>query len=160
MTEENFNSDASEEAGKLITLTQAQLDNMIGDRVKREKEKFADYEDMKAEIEAHKAQLAAQLTELDSANSRYAAAEREIAELARVSQLQAVADAAGVPVSCLAGSTADRAEAIALTLEAVGIDLGRPRSPEPDHTQGHRNGDPAPSDPVVARLTKAVTNTR
>jgi len=90
--------------------SQADLDRIIGDRVARERGKFADYDELKAKAaELDKASEATK-SEIQKATERADAAERR-AKDAEISALRAeVAGAKGVPLTALAGSTREELE--------------------------------------------------
>lgn len=150
-------TDDSEDTEFKPITSQAELDKIIGERVKRTKARYADYDDLKRRVD----ELDSRDSELEAANTRLAAAELELAELAQESHLRAVAEAAGVPLACLVGTVAERMEAITTHLESVGMDFGGPRTPDPDPTQGQSAPiDTGPSDPMTAKLTKAINKGR
>ena len=57
------------------TLTQSQIDAIVEDRLRRQREKYADYDDLKAKAAAKDAQDAAAKTELQQAHDRATKAE-------------------------------------------------------------------------------------
>lgn len=93
--------------------SQEDLDRIIGDRLARERTKFADYQDLKAKAERFDALEEQNKTELQKALDRAAAAEALAAD-ASVKVLRSdVASAKGVPVDLLSGSTKEELEAAA-----------------------------------------------
>lgn len=89
------------------TFSQAEVDNIVGERLKREREKFADYADLKSK--------AGQYDDLFKAHGEMTAeTERLKAELAEMQKQVATRDArakisaeTGVPASLLTGETED-----------------------------------------------------
>lgn len=63
------------------TLTQADVDKIVTDRLKREREKFADYEDLKTKAGKLAAIEAAQLTDAEKSAAALAAAEKRNTDL-------------------------------------------------------------------------------
>lgn len=117
-TPEGGNNTTSTETEK--TFTQTELDRIVADRLKREREKFADYNDLKAKAEAADSSK----SELAKLADRVAAAEKRAAD-AEAKQMRAeVAQAKGLSAAQakrLAGSTKEELEADAdELLEAFG----------------------------------------
>ncbi len=152
---ENTTSATTSGAGdefKAIT-SQADLDRIIGDRVKREKAKFGDYEDLKAKAAKYDEVEEANKTELQKAIERAEAAEKDAATLRSTQQLAdlktQVSDKyqkAGynIPPSVLSGTTLEEIEAHAESVKAL---LPAPRTPGNVPSEGHTvttgSGDPA-----------------
>jgi hypothetical protein len=90
--------------------SQADLDRIIGERVARERGKFADYDDLKTKAAEYDKAAEATKSEIQKATERAEAAERR-AKDAEVTALRAeVASAKGVPLTALAGNTRDELE--------------------------------------------------
>lgn len=68
------------------TFTQADLDRIVQDRLLRERQKFADYEDLKSKAAKFDELESAQKSELEKANERLAALERQAADAAQAAQ--------------------------------------------------------------------------
>lgn len=87
------------------TFTQEDVDRIVGERIKREREKYADYDDLKAKANASDETK----SELEQLRERAESAERKANELEHANQLRAWAEQAasetGVPASVLRGST-------------------------------------------------------
>ncbi|WP_433657538.1 hypothetical protein ACQPW1_38335 [Nocardia sp. CA-128927] len=119
--------------------TQAEFDAAISDRITRVRNRYADYDELKAtaaritEIEAEHA------TALTEAVSRAGAAESRITELEAAALRVDVATTAGVPAGLLHGTTREELEASAAALNSF---RGASRV-EPDPNQGRttRSGD-------------------
>jgi len=91
------------------TFTQEDVDRIVAERLRREREKYADYDDLKAKAAAADASK----SELQKLAERLAAAEKRMQE-AEVKALRAeVAAAKGVPADLLHGSTKEELEAYA-----------------------------------------------
>ena len=119
--------------------TQADLDRIIAARVSREREKFADYDDLKVKAAEHDKAVDAQKSEAQKAIERAEAAEAKVAKLETREQIATwkaeVARATGVPALALAGSTKEEIEAHAATLKPLiktpgPVIPGQERSPD------------------------------
>lgn len=102
------------------TLTQSEVDRLLGERLAREREKYADYDDLKAAASRLKEIEDAGKSEQQKLADQLAAAQRQIAErdaaLAEATQASLRATVAadkGVPASSLTGSTKEELEAAA-----------------------------------------------
>lgn len=89
------------------TFTQAEMDAIIGDRLNRERKKYADYEDLKAKAEKFDELKNASKTELQKATEKATALEQELNTLKtqqKVAAIRAkVAQEMGVPADLLFG---------------------------------------------------------
>lgn len=65
---------------KAIT-TQADLDRLIGERVKRERDKYADYKELKTKADEFDRLAEANKSEIEKANDRVTKAEAEVAQV-------------------------------------------------------------------------------
>lgn len=96
------------------TFTQKELDSIVQERLQRERNKYADYEAYKEKAEKYDAAEEAQKSELQKANERATALEKELNALKKAGEVRdirsRVAEKTGVPVSLL---TADTEEACA-----------------------------------------------
>lgn len=89
------------------TFTQEDVDRIVAERLRREREKYADYDDLKARAAAADASK----SELQQLAERLAATEKRMQE-AEIKALRAeVAAGKGVPVDLLRGSTKEELEA-------------------------------------------------
>lgn len=97
------------------TFTQAEVDAIIGDRLKREREKFADYSDLKTKAEEYDKQQAASKSELQKEQEKSAALQKEIEAMKKKSTIAEarakVAKDTGVPIECLSGEDEDSCKA-------------------------------------------------
>lgn len=105
------------------TFTQSQLDAIVADRLSREREKYAGFEDLKKKAEAYDQQIEASKTDLqrlteerDKYKSDYEALEAK--ETARKLR-EEVAKEKGIDPSVLRGSTKEELEAHADQLKAL-----------------------------------------
>ncbi|MBF6584426.1 DUF4355 domain-containing protein [Nocardia farcinica] len=102
------------------TLTQSEVDRLLGERLAREREKFADYDDLKAKAQRLQEIEDANKTEQQKAQERIEQLSRQLAEKeqlvaqATLQSLKAtVAAKKGVPASSLTGTTQEELEASA-----------------------------------------------
>lgn len=93
--------------------TQADLDRIVGDRLARERAKFADYDELKAAASKLSEIEEANKTEAEKVAERLATAEKRAADLEVKALRSDVALAKGVPVALLTGSTQEELEAAA-----------------------------------------------
>lgn len=112
--------DGGEENGFQPITSQADLDRLIGERLSRERAKFADYDDLKAAAEKLGQIEESNKSEIQKALERAEAAEKRAEEAAAAEAaagLKAVraeiAAAKGVPASLLSGSTVEELEVAA-----------------------------------------------
>lgn len=107
------------------TFTQAELDAIVKERLKREREKHSDYDELKAKAEKFDAAEEASKSELQKAVERAEAAEKELnglkAKQQRAELVTSVAKEAGIDAELLAamsGATEDEIRANAELLKA------------------------------------------
>jgi len=107
------------------TFTQAELDSIVKERLKRDRERYADYDELKAKAEKFDAAEEASKSELQKAVERAEALKAELdgirAEQARQSLVAQVAKDSGVDPELLAamrGTTEDEVRAHAELLKA------------------------------------------
>ena len=124
------------------TFTQAELDAVVKDRLKREREKYADYDAVKAiatkldEIEA------ANKSELEKANEKAAKLEAELNGIKKAAELremrEKIATENNIPANLLTGTTEDeckaQVESIKGLLSANGIPTSVSDGGEPNHS--------------------------
>jgi Diol dehydratase reactivase ATPase-like domain. len=121
MATETVNQEATnvnEQAEK--TFTQAELDQIIADRLKREREKYPDYDSLK-EKAARLDQIEEDAkTELQKAQERAEKLQAELSAMKHTEEVRSIRDkvaqATGVPASLLTGETEE-----ACTEQAAGI---------------------------------------
>lgn len=91
------------------TFSQAELDAIISDRLKREREKYADYESMREKAAKLDEIEEASKSELQKATERAERLESELTQLKKAEEIrqirEKVASATGVPMSLLTGET-------------------------------------------------------
>jgi predicted nucleic acid-binding Zn-ribbon protein len=113
------------------TFTQAELDAVVKDRLKREREKYSDYEDLKAKAAKFDEAEEANKTELQKATERAKALEDELNGLKEAEKLRTmraeVAKETGIPANLLTGSTEDECKAQAEAIKAFAQPQGYPK---------------------------------
>ena len=98
--------------------SQEELDRIIQSRLARDRAKFADYDELKKAADRLSQIEEANKTEAEKAAARADAAERRAAELETKALRAEVANAKGVPVALLTGSTQEELEVAADALIA------------------------------------------
>jgi hypothetical protein len=138
--EESVRQEA-EDKGK--TLTQAEVDKIVADRVARERKKFADYDDLKKKAARLQQIEDGQKTEAQKLNDQLAAQSVELQEL-RVEKIRrAAASAAGLDPDLAEFITAaDEGEATEQARKLAERLKSNTRSPAPDFKQGTRSTPP------------------
>jgi predicted nucleic acid-binding Zn-ribbon protein len=113
------------------TFTQAELDAVFKDRLKREREKYSDYEDLKAKAAKFDEAEEANKTELQKVTERAKALEDELNGLKEAEKLRTmraeVAKETGIPANLLTGSTEDECKAQAEAIKAFAQPQGYPK---------------------------------
>ena len=103
--------------------TQADLDRIVGDRLARERKKYADYNDLKAKAEKLDELEDANQSELDKVRKQFESTKAELDELKSAQQVtewkNTVAKDTGVPASVLRGTTEDDIRSHAESLKAL-----------------------------------------
>ena len=104
------------------TFTQAELDKIVGERLAREREKYADYEAYKEKASKLDTIEEASKTELQKATEKAAKLESELNALKKEREVREirenVAKETGIPVNLLTGNTADECKAQAIAIQA------------------------------------------
>ncbi|WP_347031730.1 hypothetical protein [Brevibacterium paucivorans] len=103
--------------------TQADLDRIVGDRLARERKKYADYNDLKAKAEKLDELEDANQSELDKVRKQFESTKAELDELKSAQQVtewkNTVAKDTGVPASVLRGTTEDDIRSHAESLKTL-----------------------------------------
>ncbi|ROP45940.1 capsid assembly scaffolding protein Gp46 family protein [Pseudokineococcus lusitanus] len=150
--------------------SQEDFDRRIADRLRREREKFAGFDEIKRKADAYDAAEVEKQSDVEKANARAAAAEQRATEAEAKSLRLDVAAAKGVPaglVPRLHGATREELEADADALLALlppatgGGTGGTPPRPRPDSTQGSStpardNGSPERREQMYRALGRPV----
>ena len=117
------------------TFSQSELDAIISDRLKRERDKYADYDSLKEKATRLDEIEEASKTELQKATERAEKLESELTQLKRAEEIrqirEKVASTTGVPASLLTGETEE-----ACTEQAAGILSFKTSAPYPTVKDG------------------------
>lgn len=114
--------------------SQEELDQRIGQRLARERDKFADYDQIKQKAAEYDAAQEAAKTELQREQEARATLEQKIADLETSTLRATLAADSGVPPELVAGASEDEMKAsIAKLIEFRGEPS---RTPKPDPFQG------------------------
>ena len=118
MAEETVNQGTNQTAGQTQTertFTQAEVDAMIGERLSRERAKYADYEQIKAKADQYTAQEEAAKSDLQKALDKAAKLQSELDGLKKSNAARDARDKVsaetGVPASLLTGETEEACKA-------------------------------------------------
>jgi hypothetical protein len=137
------NDNGGDESGFTPPATQDDLNRIIDARLKREREKYADYTELQAK--------AAKLAEIEEANKteqerqaeRLAGLERELEEERAEKVRLRIASEYGIKsehLKFLTGSDEDELVDKAKDLQQLYGETGKPRPPKPDPNQGRQSG--------------------
>lgn len=120
--------------------SQADLDRIIADRLARERQKYADYSELKEKATQFDAAQEAAKSEAQKQAEALQAAQSELEKYRLREQVSAwakeVAEATGVPADALRGSSKEELEAHAEQLKALGVGQAAPPAPNPVPTIG------------------------
>lgn len=93
------------------TFTQAEMDAIIGDRLKRERAKYSDYDDLKAKATAYDAVEEANKSDLQKANEKAESLQAQLDALTKANQerelRERISSETGVPANLLRGGNED-----------------------------------------------------
>ncbi|MCD0450774.1 DUF4355 domain-containing protein [Actinocorallia sp. API 0066] len=134
-------------AGGDKTFTQADLDRLIAERLKREREKYADYDELKQRAQAADQAADSSKTELQKLTARVEAAEKKAAASELKALKSEIAQAKGLTPSQarrLQGSTREELEADADDLLEA---FGGSKKDEPKDTDKETEGDGKKDEP-------------
>lgn len=159
-TEQAGNSGPTATATQFEAITsQEEFDRRLADRLRREREKFSDYDDLKAS--------AARLAEIEEANKTeaqkqadaLAAAQAKVAEYETREQITSwkaeVSQETGVPANVLAGSTREEIAAHAETLKPLITQPAQQQAPQTVSTIGNQPDRPSASVPIADQIAAA-----
>ena len=117
---ETVNQEVTEHPEK--TFSQAELYHIVGERLAREREKYADYDAFKEKAARLDALEESQKSELEKLTERATAAETELANLKKAQSVRDMRDKVsqetGVPANLLTGETEEECKAIAEAIKA------------------------------------------
>lgn len=135
MTEETVTEQTSDEAAPTgepkveeKTLTQAEVDRIVKERLARERQKYADYEELKQKAEAADSSK----TDLEKLTEQIEALKAENESNKLKALRSEIAGAKGVPANLLTGTTQEELEEQADAL----LEFAKSRAPKTDTSQG------------------------
>lgn len=111
MEKETVNQEVVETATETAerTFTQAELDQIIGERLKREREKYPDYDALKEKAARFDEIEEASKSELQKATEKAERLETELSQLKKAEEIRGVREAVatqyGIPTNLLSGET-------------------------------------------------------
>lgn len=116
---QDVTKDTQEGEGKQ-TFTQEEVNKIVADRIKREREKYSDYETLKGKADKFDEIKSANKSELDKVRERNTTLETELATLRKNEEIrllkETIASECGVPLNVLSGEDEEslRAQATAI----------------------------------------------
>lgn len=142
MGTDNQNSQEEAQTQEQKTFTQAELDAVVKDRLKREREKYADFDALKAKAAKFDEIEQANKTELEKANEQVSALKAQLDGIKKAEELREmrtkIATENNVPANLLTGATEDeckaQVESIRELLKANGIPTSVSDGGEPIHS--------------------------
>lgn len=124
------------------TFTQAEVDAIIGDRLQRERSKYADYSQLKEKADLYDQAQEANKTELQKANERAEALQKELTGLKQAEMIRAtrekVSQETGVPIHLLTAGTEEECKAQADAIKAYAQPSAYPQVPDGGEPQGRQ----------------------
>lgn len=128
------------------TFTQAEVDSIVSDRLQRERSKYADYKALKDKAEAYDKFTEANKSELEKANERAAALQKELDGLKQAETVRGIREQVsketGVPAELLTATTEEDCKAQAEAIKA----FAKPSYPsvrDAGELQGNQKSSPA-----------------
>lgn len=123
--------------------TQAEVDKIVGERLARDRAKFADYDDLKEKASKFDELEEANKTELQKANEKVASLQAELDGIKAAEAIRTIRDKVAqeleIPASLLTGDTEDACRAQAEAIKAYARPKSAPKvkdGGEPGHAQG------------------------
>lgn len=146
-SEETVNQDmdkkTAEEGQTVRTFTQDEVNAIVKDRLAREQEKFADYEDLKSKAAKYDEAEEANKTELQKATEKANSLQAELNTLKKANEMREIRDKVaketGVPADLLSGDTEEACKAQA---EAI-LKFAKPQTYPNVHDGGEIHTSPS-----------------
>lgn len=145
----DVNAAEAPNAEEARTYTQAEIDQMIEDRLHRERKKYADYEDLKAKAEKFDAAEEAQKSELQKATERAESLQAKVDQMEKAEQIRTiraeVSQETGIPASLLTADTREACEEQAKAIAEYSASAEPPAYPsvkdggDPQKTTGKKS---------------------
>lgn len=136
------NTQASTPGEENRTFTQAEVDRIVGDRLSRERSKYADYESLREKATRLDEMEEANKTELQKATERANSLQKELdamksAEAVRTVR-EKVSTESGVPANLLTGATEEECKAQAEAIKAFAKPSAYPSVKDCGEVQNHK----------------------
>lgn len=116
------------------TFTQEEVNGIVAERLNRDRQKFADYEDLKKKAEEFDKLQEANKSELQKATERADSLEKELMALKKANEVQVIrqkiSKETGVPTELLTAETEDECLAQAKAINAYAAPTGYPKVPD------------------------------
>lgn len=126
------------------TFTQSQLNAIVADRLSREREKYAGYDELKEKAAQFDEMQEANKSELQKATERVAALQKKVDEMTAAEKVRgiraSVAGKTGVPVNLLTGSTVEECNTQAESILKFARPTGYPVVKDGGETRTTGNG--------------------
>lgn len=126
------------------TFTQAELDSIVGERLSRERQKYADYEDLKTKAAEYDKQQEASKTELQKAQDKAAKLQAKVDSMEKAGKIRDIRDRVsrdtGVPAELLSGEDEEACKAQAESILKFARGSKYPGVKGEKHEAAHRNG--------------------
>lgn len=142
---ETVNQGTTNETNDERVFTQAEVDAIVGDRLKRDRQKYADYETLKDKASKYDEIEEQSKTALQRETERADALAKELDDLKRASEVRSlrakVAEETGVPYSLLTADTEEECEEQAKAILSFAKPNAYPNVPdggEPHHSPGKK----------------------
>lgn len=139
---QNTNQETNVTANEAKTFTQAELDAIVQDRVKRERQKYEGFEDLKAKAQKYDEQEEANKSELQKAQERATELEQKLKQKEHEDNIRdlrkKVADELKVPAELLTADTEEECRTQAQAIMSFATSQGYPAvkdGGEPNTTQ-------------------------
>lgn len=123
------------------TFTQAELNEIVSDRLKREREKYADYEELKAKASKYDESEEKSKSELEKMTEKASKLQNELDALKKAESVRGirekVAEATGVPASLLTSDTEEGCTQQAESILSFAKPGAYPQVPDGGEVQGN-----------------------
>ena len=148
MTTETVNQENTDKNPETSTFTQEQVDAIVADRLKRERAKYADYDDLKAKATKFDEMEEAEKTELQKATEKADALQAQLDQITKSNKVRdlrmKVSKETGVPYDLLSGEDEESCKTQAEAILKFANPNGYPKvkdSGEPSHVSGKKTRD-------------------
>lgn len=143
---ETVNQDTNQVQEEPRTFTQEEVDRIVGDRLQRERAKYADFDALKEKAAKFDEAEQAQKSELQKATERASALEAELNTLKRAAEVRGIRDQVaketGVPASLLTAETEEACKEQAEAIKAFANPSGYPTVKDAGEVMKNMSGTP------------------